>query len=165
MYKLYFVDFVKLKSILFLHTRSLSHILSLFLGLPFFPFFLTSGVVQRARPLINQEGCARAGQIPHPRQDGQSPDPDSSIAHGSKGGGAMMVIVIGRWAHSQSIFFLFLFSSFPSRFSSLLFSSTLLTSARSCNRHVPPIIQEGRARAGQIPQPRRDGQSPDPNSS
>jgi hypothetical protein len=36
---------------------------------------------------------------------------------------------------------------------------------RSCNGHVPLIIQEGRARAGQIPQPRRDGQNPDPDSS
>jgi hypothetical protein len=34
----------------------------------------------------------------------------------------------------------------------------------SCNGHAPLIIQEGRARDGQIPQPRRDGQSPDPDS-
>ena len=59
-------------------------------------------------------------------------------------------------------FFLFLSFFLPD---SLPFSSVLLTSVRPCNGHVPPIIQEGRARAGQIPQPRRDGQSPDPNSS
>jgi hypothetical protein len=47
----------------------------------------------------------------------------------------------------------------------LLFSSILLTSVRSCNGHAPLIIQEGRDRAGQIPQPRLDGQSPDPDSS
>jgi hypothetical protein len=31
---------------------------------------------------------------------------------------------------------------------------------RSCNEHAPLIIQEGRARAGQIVQPRREGQIP-----
>jgi hypothetical protein len=49
--------------------------------------------------------------------------------------------------------------------SSLLFYFSTLTSVRSCNGHAPPIIQEGRARAGQIPQPRRDGQNPEPDSS
>jgi hypothetical protein len=42
----------------------------------------------------------------------------------------------------------------PSRF--FLFFLTLVG---SCNGHAPLIIREGRARAGQIPQPRRDVQS------
>jgi hypothetical protein len=47
----------------------------------------------------------------------------------------------------------------------LLLSSFTLTSMRSCNGHVPLIIQEGHARAGQIPQPGQDGQNPNPDSS
>jgi hypothetical protein len=49
--------------------------------------------------------------------------------------------------------------------SSLLFFSSTLTSMRSCNGHAPLIIQEGRARARQIPQPRQDGHESNPDSS
>jgi hypothetical protein len=52
--------------------------------------------------------------------------------------------------------------SLPSR---SLFHPHFLTSMRSCNRHAPLLIQEGRARAGQYVQPLRVGQYPAPNSS
>jgi hypothetical protein len=69
---------------------------------------------------------------------------------------------IGRFNVGESSSFILFYFFLPD---SLLFSSILLTSMRSCNEHAPLIIQEGRARAGQIPQPRRDGQSPDLDSS
>jgi hypothetical protein len=50
-------------------------------------------------------------------------------------------------------------------FLALFFFSSTLTSIRSCSGHASLIIQEGHARAGQTPQPRRDGQNPDPDSS
>jgi hypothetical protein len=173
MYKLYFVNFVKLKSILFLHTRSIYHsLLSLFItwSSRFFLFFPDPpGVVQRAGPSYNPRGtCPRwADTLAVPGW--AEPRSRQFQAHGSKRIYNYMGGNDGDndWALALAIYFLsFFFFFFPLfLLDSLLFSSTLLTSARSCNGHAPPINQEGRARAGQIPQPRQDGQSPNPNSS
>jgi hypothetical protein len=65
-YTLYFVDLVKLKSILFLHTRSIYHSFYHFFGPPISSFFPDlREVVQRARPSHNPRGtCPRWADTP-----------------------------------------------------------------------------------------------------
>jgi hypothetical protein len=110
-------------------------------------------------PLIIQEGRARAGQNVQPRQDGLKSYLNSSLAQGKGWGGRESV----SQGCCRTLKHLAKVSSGSSWFSFPL-SSHLLTSLRSCNGHAPLIIQEGRARAGQNVQRRRDGQNSDLNS-
>jgi hypothetical protein len=120
-------------------------------------------VVQRARPSHNPRGTCPCWSEPQPRREGQNPTPNSIIARGRgkrirvDHGVARKCVTRTQMCHSQMI-----------ALSNVFLSSSFLkvkTCMRSCNGHVPPIIKEGRARAGQSTSRSGRGKKPAPNSS
>jgi hypothetical protein len=107
-------------------------------------------VVQWARPSYNPRGtCPRwAESAAAPRLD-NTPKLDSSIAHGVGGGKVFFALTLTLVPHLNVFFFVPVYSFPPPPPASQ-------PHPRSCNGHAPLIIQEGRARAGQKIQPRRD---------
>jgi hypothetical protein len=90
-------------------------------------------------PPIIQEGRARAGQSTSCARWGKAPYP-TVTSHAKIGGGAINGHkVVYCTCKCIEMFFLI----------PIFFHPHFLTSMRSCNGHAPPIIQEGRACAGQ----------------
>jgi hypothetical protein len=116
-------------------------------------------VLQRARPSYNPRGTCPCW-AEHPAAPGGTNLLTRQFLSTQKVGGGVTGVL-----HSQVLSQMYFALANVVGFCSFFFFSHFLTSLRSCNRHAPLIIQEGRARAGQIVQPRQDGLSSDLDSS